>query len=89
LPAFLLKGFLPAFSGGARMNFKNLSVKEITQLVSTLNQPGDIDEAIRKLSAVIESFTILRSMLEGRKALLLEQDQLKRRKRLQVVKKEE
>lgn len=71
------------------MNFKNLSVKEITRMVSTLNQPGDIDEAIRKLSAVIESFTILRSMLEGRKALLLEQDQLKRRKRLQVVKKEE
>jgi len=70
------------------MNFKNLSVKEITQMVTTLNQPGDIDEAIRKLSAVIESFKILRSMLEGRKALLLEQDQLKRRKRLQVVRKE-
>jgi len=70
------------------MNFKNLSLKEITRMVTTLNQPGDIDEAIRKLSAVIESFTILRSMLEGRKALLLEQEQLKRRKRLRVVKKE-
>jgi len=46
------------------MNFKNMSIKEIAQLVSTLNQPGDIDEAIRKLSAVIESFKILRSLLE-------------------------
>jgi regulator of replication initiation timing len=70
------------------MNFKNMSIKEIAQLVSTLNQPGDIDEAIRKLSAVIESFKILRSMLEARKALWLEEEQLKRRKGLRVVRKE-
>jgi regulator of replication initiation timing len=70
------------------MNFKNLSVKEISQLVSTLNHPGDIDEAIRKLSAVIESFKILRSMLEERKDLLLQQEQLQRRKGLRVVRKE-
>jgi regulator of replication initiation timing len=70
------------------MNFKNMSVKEIAQLVSTVNQPGDIDEAIRKLSAVIESFKILRSLLEERKALQLEQERLKRRKGLRVVRKE-
>ena len=70
------------------MNFKNMSIKEIAQLVSTLNQPGDIDEAIRKLSAVIESFKILRSLLEERRALQLEQDRLKRRKGLRVVRKE-
>jgi regulator of replication initiation timing len=70
------------------MNFKNMSIKEIAQLVSTLNQPGDIDEAIRKLSAVIESFKILRSLLEERQALRLEQERLKRRKGLRVVNKE-
>jgi regulator of replication initiation timing len=70
------------------MNFKNMSIKEIAQLVSTLNQPGDIDEAIRKLSAVIESFKILRSLLEERQALRLEQERLKRRKGLRVVGKE-
>jgi regulator of replication initiation timing len=70
------------------MNFKNMSIKEIAQLVSTLNQPGDIDEAIRKLSAVIESFKILRSLLEERQALRLEQERLKRRKGLRVVRKE-
>jgi regulator of replication initiation timing len=70
------------------MNFKNMSIKEIAQLVSTLNQPGDIDEAIRKLSAVIESFKILRSLLEERQALRLEQERLKLRKGLRVVRKE-
>jgi regulator of replication initiation timing len=70
------------------MNFKNMSIKEIAQLVSTLNQPGDIDEAIRKLSAVIESFKILRSLMEERQALRLEQERLKRRKGLRVVRKE-
>lgn len=70
------------------MNFKNMSIKDIAQLVSTLNQPGDIDEAIRKLSAVIESFKILRSLLEERRAVGLEQERLKRRKCLRVVRKE-
>jgi len=70
------------------MNFKNMSVKEIAQLVSTLNHPGDIEEAVHKLGDLIESFKILRSMLEGRQALQLQQEKLKRRKRLQVVRKE-
>ncbi len=70
------------------MNFKNMSIKDIAHLVSTLNQPGDIDEAIRKLSAVIESFKILRSLLEERRAVGLEQERLKRRKGLRVVRKE-
>lgn len=70
------------------MNFKNLSVKEISQLVSSLNNPRDIKEAIRMLNDLIDSFTMLRAMLEGRQALELQQEQLKRRKQLQVVKKE-
>ena len=70
------------------MNFKHMSVKEISRMVSTLNHPQDIEEAIRKLSALIDSFKILRSMLEGRMLLHLEQEQLKRRKGLRVVKKE-
>ena len=70
------------------MNFKHMSVKEISRMVSTLNHPQDIEEAIRKLSALIDSFKILRSMLEGRMLLQLEQEQLKRRKGLRVVKNE-
>lgn len=70
------------------MNFKNLSVKEISQLVSTLNQPRDIEEAVRMLNDLIDSFKMLRAMLEGRQALQQQQENLKRRKRLQVVKKE-
>lgn len=71
------------------MNYKNLSIKEISQLVGALNHPRDIKEAVIMLNELIDSFKMLRSMLEGRQALQLQQDQLKRRKRLQVVKKEE
>ena len=69
------------------MNMKNMTYKEITQLVSSLNTSGDIDEAIHKLDDLIESMKILRSMLEGRKALEKQKDQQKRRKGLKVVKK--
>ena len=71
------------------MNIKNMTYKEITQLVSSLNTSGDIDEAIHKLDDLIESMKILRSMLEGRKALQKQKDQQKRRKGLKVVPKEE
>jgi len=70
------------------MNFKHMSVKEISRMVSTLNHPQDIEEAIRTLSALIDSFKILKSMLEGRMLLQREQEQLERRKGLRVVKKE-
>ena len=69
------------------MNLKNMTYKEITQLVSSLNTSGDIDEAIHKLDDMIESMKILRSMLEGRKTLQIQKDQQKRRKGLKVVKK--
>ena len=69
------------------MNMKNMTYKEITQLVSSLNTSGDIDEALHKLDDLIESMKILRSMLEGRKALEKQKDQQKRRKGLKVVKK--
>ena len=68
------------------MNMKNMTYKEITQLVSSLNTSGDIDEALHKLDDLIESMKILRSMLEGRKALQMQKDQQKRRKGLKVVK---
>ena len=71
------------------MNLKNMTYKEITQLVSSLNTAGDIDEAVHKLDDLIESMKILRSMLEGRKALQKQKDQQKRRKGLKVVPKEE
>lgn len=64
------------------MNMKNMTYKEITQLVSSLNTSGDIDEALHKLDDLIESMKILRSMLEGRKALQMQKDQQKRRKGL-------
>ena len=70
------------------MNLKNMTYKEITQLVSSLNTSGDIDEALHKLDALMESMKILRSMLEGRKALQMQKDQQKRRKGLKVVKKQ-
>ena len=69
------------------MNLKNMTYKEITQLVSSLNTSGDIDEALHKLDNLMESMKILRSMLEGRKALEKQKDQQKRRKGLKVVKK--
>jgi hypothetical protein len=68
------------------MNIKNMTYKEITQLVSSLNTSGDIDEAIHKLDDLMESMKILRSMLEGRKTLQMQKDQQKRRKGLKVVK---
>ena len=71
------------------MNMKNMTYKEITQLVSSLNTSGDIDEALHKLDDLIESMKILRSMLEGRKALEKQKDQQKRRKGLKVVKKKQ
>lgn len=69
------------------MNFKNMTIKEISQLMGAINRPGDIEEAVRELGSLIESLKILKSMLEGRK-IIQEQDHLKRRKGLQVVKKE-
>ena len=66
-----------------------MTYKEITQLVSSLNTSGDIDEALHKLYDLIESMKILLSMLEGRKALEKQKDQQKRRKGLKVVKKKQ
>ena len=68
------------------MNLKNMTYKEITQLVSSLTTAGDIDEALHKLDDLMESMKILRSILEGRKALQMQKDQQKRRKGLKVVK---
>ena len=67
------------------MNFKNMTYKEITQLVGSLNTTGDIDEAIHQLDDLKESLQILRSMLEGRRTLQVQKDRLKRRKGLKVV----
>ena len=64
-----------------------MTYKEVTQLVSSLNTSKDIDEALHKLDDLIESMKILRSMLEGRKALQKQKDQQKRRKGFKVVKK--
>ena len=69
------------------MNLKNMTYKEITQLVSTLNTSGDLEEAMHKMDDLIESLKILRSMLEGRKVLQVQKDQQKRRRGLKVVKK--
>ena len=71
------------------MNLKNMTYKEITQLVSTLNTSGDLDEAMNKLDDLVDSLKILRSMLEGRKALQVQKDQQKRRRGLKVVKKKQ
>ena len=72
---------------GGKMNLKNMTYKEITQLISTLNTAGDLDEAMHKLDDLVDSLKILRSMLEGRKALQVQKDQQKRRRGLKVVKK--
>lgn len=69
------------------MNIKNMTYKEITQMVSSLTTSRNINEALHKLDDLIESMKILRSMLEGRKALEKQKDQQKRRKGLKVVKK--
>jgi hypothetical protein len=70
------------------MNLKNMTYKEITQMVSSLTTSRNINEALNKLDDLIESMKILRSMLEGRRALQKQKDQQKRRKGLQVVPKE-
>jgi len=43
------------------MNIKNMTYKEITQMVSSLNTSGDINDALHKLDDLIESMKILRS----------------------------
>jgi len=68
-----------------RMNFKNMTYKEITQMVGSLNTTGDIDEAIHQLDNLKESLQILRSMLQGRRTLQIQKDKLKRRGSLKVV----
>ena len=67
------------------MNFKNMTYKEITQLVSGLNTAQDIDEAIQKLGDLVESLKILKNMAEGRKALQIQKDKMERRKGLKVI----
>lgn len=67
------------------MNFKNITYKEITQLISNFNSTKDIDEATHQLDDLIESLKILREMLKGKKALQLQKDKLKRRRGLKVV----
>ena len=62
-----------------------MTYKEITQLVSGLNTAKDIDEAIQKLGDLVESLKILKSMLEGRKALQMQKDKMERRKGLKVI----
>ncbi|NOQ85511.1 MAG: hypothetical protein GQ554_01350, partial [Deltaproteobacteria bacterium] len=56
------------------MNFKGMTYKEITQLVGSLNETKDIEEAISLLDDLRESLKILRGMLDGRKALQMQKD---------------
>lgn len=67
------------------MNFKNMTYREITRVISNVNNTTTIDEATRQLDNLIESFKILRNMLEGRKALQMQKDKLKRRRGLKVI----
>ncbi len=67
------------------MNFKNMTYKEITQLVSALNTAKDIDDAMHQLDDLVESLKILRSMLDGRKTLQIQKDKMERRKGLKVI----
>ena len=67
------------------MNFKNMTYKEITQLLSAINTVKDIDDAIHQLDDLVESLKILRSMLDGRKTLQIQKDKLERRKGLKVI----
>ena len=67
------------------MNFKGMTYKEITQMVSSLNATKDIEEAISLLDNLIESLKILRGMLDGRKTLQMQKDKMERRKGLKVV----
>lgn len=67
------------------MNFKSMTYKEITQLVSSLNAKKDIEEAVSLLDDLVESLKMLRGMLEGRKTLQIQKDKMERRKGLKVV----
>ena len=67
------------------MNFKSMTYKEITQMVSSLNATKDIEEAISLLDNLIESLKILRGMLDGRKTLQMQKDKMERRRGLKVV----
>ena len=67
------------------MNFKGMTYKEITQMVSSLNETKDIEEAISLLDNLIESLKILRGMLDGRKTLQMQKDKMERRRGLKVV----
>lgn len=67
------------------MNFKGMTYKEITQMVSSLNATKDIEEAISLLDNLIESLKMLRGMLDGRKTLQMQKDKMERRRGLKVV----
>ena len=67
------------------MNFKSMTYKEITQLVSSLHAKKDMEEAISLLDDLVESLKMLRGMLEGRKTLQIQKDKMERRKGLKVV----
>ena len=67
------------------MNFKNMTYREITRMISTVNTTTTMDEAARQLDELIESFKILKNMLEGSKALQMQKDKLKRRRGLKVI----
>jgi len=67
------------------MNFKDMTYREITRMVSAVNTTTTINEATRQLDDLIESYKILRNMLEGSKALQMQKDKLKRRRGLKVV----
>jgi len=54
-------------------------------MVSNLNTVSTINEATRQLDNLLESFKVLRDMLEGRKALQMQKDKLKKRRGLKVI----
>jgi len=62
-----------------------MTYREITQMISTVNTTTTMDEAARQLDELIESFKILKNMLEGSKALQMQKDKLKRRRGLKVI----
>jgi len=67
------------------MNFKNMTYKEITHFISSLDTIKDIDDATHQLDDTIEALKILRAMLKGRKALQMQKDKMERRKGLKVI----
>jgi hypothetical protein len=70
------------------MNFKNVTYREISQLLSSCTTYEDIDEAIAQLDGLIASLKLLRNTLEGRKALQRQKDKIKQRRGLKVVPRE-